>query len=517
MSDDGCRPSFNLIDEAWIPCRGADGAFQELGIRDVLLRAHELHGIEDGSPLVTMALIRMLLAVLHRTTEGPRNDADWRRTWQSGRFDQGAVDGYLERWRDRFDLFHADYPFMQVANLGLAEDAWLPPSALRVELASGNNDTLFDHSHDQQPMSWEAKAAARSLVALQSFALGGGICAGSRRFGKHPNRTHAPGVGRLFVLVQGNNLFETLALNLVSYPANPKIAPEGTLEGDAPCWERETVAPPGVREIAGYTDYLTWSSRAVLFHREPDGRVPRVDLTSLHQLPDRSIGWRDPLALHTKNKDEEVVPLVLRPDRALWRDSSSLIPTDPALHVETVQRAAREILRDERFPETGLVVLGMANDKAKVNLWREETLPLPRDILVDDDLRQAVVEAVSAVAEVGAALRSQLRSFASGCLQVGEARPQGNAVTAFVRQLGAMERFWDSLDGPFLVLLRDVARDPSEAADAFIGSARAGAVSVFRVVTEGALGRNPRELRLRVRGEAALRRVLSTTEGVAQR
>lgn len=43
-------PSFNLIVEPWIPCTDRDGEPVELGIRDVLLHAHELRGLNSDSP-----------------------------------------------------------------------------------------------------------------------------------------------------------------------------------------------------------------------------------------------------------------------------------------------------------------------------------------------------------------------------------------------------------------------------------------------------------------------------------
>lgn len=77
--DDDCNESektarsmaeFNLIDEPWIPCIALDGQSIEYGIRDTLLKAHELREICDDSPLVTVALHRLLLAILYRIHSG---------------------------------------------------------------------------------------------------------------------------------------------------------------------------------------------------------------------------------------------------------------------------------------------------------------------------------------------------------------------------------------------------------------------------------------------------------------
>ena len=47
---------FSLVAEGWIPCERMDGSRVELGIKDTLVRAHELRAIADSSPLVTAAL-----------------------------------------------------------------------------------------------------------------------------------------------------------------------------------------------------------------------------------------------------------------------------------------------------------------------------------------------------------------------------------------------------------------------------------------------------------------------------
>src|SRR5581483_3989392 len=107
-------PSFDLIDEPWLPCVRPDGAAVELGLRQALAGAHELGELYDPSPLVTVALHRLLLAILHRAYRGPAVPAAWRAIWNAGRFDPAVIDAYLDRWRHRFDLFDPERPFYQV-------------------------------------------------------------------------------------------------------------------------------------------------------------------------------------------------------------------------------------------------------------------------------------------------------------------------------------------------------------------------------------------------------------------
>src|SRR5208337_2892458 len=97
----------------------------------------------DPSPLVLIALHRLLLAILHRNF-GPESLEVWKKLWQRGRWDEKPLSDYFNRWRHRFDLFDSERPFYQVARM---EDANKHPvHLLALEASAGNNPTLFDHS-----------------------------------------------------------------------------------------------------------------------------------------------------------------------------------------------------------------------------------------------------------------------------------------------------------------------------------------------------------------------------------
>ena len=114
---------YSLIDEKWIPVRFPDGTRGELGIRDTLLQSGEIEAIEDLSPLVVAGLYRFLLAVLYRALEGP-TDIDQAKAFFNTGFPGEKITAYLEKWRDRFWLFHEKYPFGQ--NPYVPKD-WIEP------------------------------------------------------------------------------------------------------------------------------------------------------------------------------------------------------------------------------------------------------------------------------------------------------------------------------------------------------------------------------------------------------
>ena len=104
--------SFNLVDQAFIPVLTLTGEYQRLGLSDTLNRAHLLAEIRHSSPVVTLCLHRLLLAILWRVYAPCSFDA-WRRIWSKGSFDKKLINQYFERWRDRFDLLHPERPFYQ--------------------------------------------------------------------------------------------------------------------------------------------------------------------------------------------------------------------------------------------------------------------------------------------------------------------------------------------------------------------------------------------------------------------
>ncbi len=86
--------SFNLVDSRWIPCITLQGNPVELGLMDMLIKAHELREIADPSPLIVASLHRLALAVLHRVF-GPANRAAWGELWRAGRWPDTPLRQYF--------------------------------------------------------------------------------------------------------------------------------------------------------------------------------------------------------------------------------------------------------------------------------------------------------------------------------------------------------------------------------------------------------------------------------------
>jgi CRISPR system Cascade subunit CasA len=149
---------FNLAVDPWVPCVMADGTSCDLSLADTLIRAHEIRELFDESPLVTVAVHRLLLAILHRNF-GPANTNEWFALWRAGRWNEERLNAYFSRWSTRFELFDPARPFYQVTEIAGTPNQ--PVSVLFQDLSGGNNPTLFDHTCEDAARVF---AAARRVV-----------------------------------------------------------------------------------------------------------------------------------------------------------------------------------------------------------------------------------------------------------------------------------------------------------------------------------------------------------------
>lgn len=505
-------PGYNLVEEKWIPCI-LGGQHYECGLYEVLVRAHEIGELYDPSPLVTASLHRLLLAILHRNF-GPRNLDEWQRLWDAGKWDKKVLDDYFARWHHRFYLFDEQRPFYQVPEIEKAERH--PVTRLAQELASGHNATLFDHSYDLAPQPLPASVAARYLVATQAFAIGFGK---SRPF----YFTDAPLTRGITVLIMGDNLFETLLLNMVPYNEEQPFPVSGQ---DLPIWEVEHLPQPDKRgsPIKGYLDYLTWQSRAI--HLFPEHDYASVKCCQVQQnlrLPDKP--YFDPFKCYQRKEKSGWSPLSLREDRVIWRDSHTLLQTtDHRKRPEVISFLAR-ITVEKGSPEVRasdayrLNVIGMASEAgnaANITLWRHERLPLPLKYLRDQDLLEALKRALEIAEDAGQALDKATYCLARLLIAPYAEKlnkQQEQDAEHLARHLSPASSYWAKLGTLFPQLVVRLAEDSTLDGDAirygdkvvpwWAGEVRQSALSAFHSITDS-FDRSARALKAATRAERTL-------------
>jgi len=463
---------FNLIDEKWIPVRFPDGTRDELGISDTLLRSKEITAIEDSSPLVVAALHRFLLAVLYRALEGPTDIDEAKSLFREG-MPSEKIAAYLKKWRDRFWLFDEKYPFYQVSafepQVKKGKKEWGSWLAVAAEHNANNAKVLFDHIEVAAAGSIASRMAARWLVACQTFALAGGNS-------DFVYRKNAPSASAVMVLPLGANLHDTLLFCLV--PENKKV-----LEADWPIWEQEPVPLESLksgiaRRAMGKADLYTWLTRSIKFHLNDNGDT-LSELAFASGVEFSSEGCVDPMLGYRIDDKKGTLPIQFR-GRGLWRDFDSLLPDESHLAPQVIEHAtALTRLNRERFPRS-VVVLGQANNKAKIEYWRMERFALPEALVGDRCIRTEIRQLLSEAEKAERALVRSLRAAAKLIISKGERELQADKWSAGKWMPGDVSKFlgkntfetvpvalgsyWSTLESRFHETLREytLGQDPDD-------------------------------------------------------
>jgi CRISPR system Cascade subunit CasA len=508
------RPTFNLLKEPWIPCIQGDGKPVELSLRQALAQAHELRELHGESPLVVAALYRLLLAVLHRVY-GPAGREAWKELWQAGRWPAEPLEAYLSQWAGRFDLFDAERPFFQSA-----DDRVQPKSVARLaqEVASGNNPTLFDHHTDAGGITLSAAAAARLLVASQTFGLAG--LSGIRQV----SHTDAICTRAIVFLVQGESLFETLMLNLGPYP--PGWVPL-TAGADRPAWEADDPFEPDRAWPLGYLDHLTWHNRRVLLFPEEANGAPVVREMTMGPGLRRDAAVKDPMVDYREIPKKGYRPLAFREGRALWRDSAALLQLGQEGHrpVETLGWLAELVglgLLDSSRTHRYLA-LGMSTEpgKQKVHFYRSERMPVPARLLQDPGLVEYLQAALELAEQTARQLWGAVATMASLVLMAGSdleggRQPDKKDRAALLSRWAVERHYWSRLETPFRSMVVALTEDPEEALADWQRTLQAAAWEALNQVADQ-LEANPRHLKAAVRARGRLASGLRKLAGDSER
>ncbi|WP_105317431.1 type I-E CRISPR-associated protein Cse1/CasA [Thermus tenuipuniceus] len=474
---------FNLLEEPWIPVREG-GRVREVSLRDALVRAPAIERIDTPSPLEEAALHRLLLAVLYRALPRLGDFWDALDLVERGELDSKALEGYLSRFYDRFYLFHEEAPFLQIPDLPTKDP--LPWAKLLPEMASGNNPTLFDHTTEENvPMTSYAQAA-RALLVHQAYAPGGLL----KRLGV-TSAEDAPLARPAAFLVVGENLFQTLVLNLV-----PQKDP------GVPVWER---SPLRTQDVAGHATkwplqgaalVYAWPSRGVCLLDEGTGVREMAYGPGVKPL---EVGFHDPMVAHRLDAKGQVSPLRLSVEKSFWRDFSAMLPAAGESFPATLAHALR--LAEELGLRRELRVLGQVSDQAKVLDVRREVYPLPQGFLspVAEALLQKGLELAE---EVGKELSGVARRVAQGLL--GDKDPE--ELRRFQDSLPLLRLYWAELDGRFPQFLEKLA-GPG-AMDFWREEVRRAALRAWEE-TRAFLGTEGRHLKALAEGERAMGSVLA--------
>ncbi len=480
--------SFNLTSEPWIPVERLDGSVTEMSTQDALATAHDLRGLADSSPLVVAVVTRHLLAVLHRAYDGPRSMTDWKAIAGADGFDRAKVAAYLDRVRNRMDLFHPAHPFAQTRGLlSRFGDYVTPIDELEVfRTRWGGARELFRHRPNDPPPSMSPARATRALLAHHAFATGGLV----KKPGEPTAATAAPLVRSGIVIVRGNTLFQTLVANLLKYNSDEPVPTGGA--PDLCSWEQppppnELLQPDEPRRLPlGYLDMLTWLSRRVeLVHQ--NGVVTGFINAVGQGLSDESP--RDPMVAYRRHDKFGWSPIGIDVNRAFWRSADALFETArtdttrferPRTIDLVATPEAVDVLGDTMYD---IELLGISAEKSRVDAVRVERVQARGRCFSDPDAGAAARDALSFSNEAIVALRSSMAMYARIALSPGDRNPDSTAVRALADSFGVAPAAWSAVGEAFEPFLRDVSGGPESALDTFKRRVADIATDIFRGVT----------------------------------
>ncbi len=517
--------SYSLIDEPWIPVvwKGS-GEETEVSLQTLFDELHNIAGLAGETPIVTGSLYRFLLALIQSALRdpqsplpGPQDEDAWFTLWDEDLAE--AVLPYLEKYRDHFDLFHPETPFLQgEPDLRLVK----PVSTIDLVPHLAYGATLFDHSLKAGDFALTPAEAARWLLALQHFALGGVVPGKATK--QTVSAADAPCARAILFLVEGDSLFETLMLNLLRYP-DAEFLGFSIEAGDRPFWERDD--PFEAREPQGYLDYMTWPSRRVRLYpaRTEEGEVvvPRFAVSPglRVQLITKQdpLRYHDPMQHYRQKKTKGWVPLIFREDRALWRDSSTILE----LRRKDEAKPPKALLWLNILSEQGelpihamprLAALGASTKSGQklTYFYRHERLPLPTDYLRKPELVETLRLTLEQAEKVGAQLWGATRTLAA-CYLVPEScggtsgeeqrQPKKEDIDPLLAQWAVERDYWGSLTLPFYEMMERLPQEGDVILDRWKAQLRDAARQAFDRVARD-LGETPRALKAAITARGQL-------------
>jgi CRISPR system Cascade subunit CasA len=473
---------FNLAQEPWIPVVSQNWQRRDVSLVTLFETWETLREIQADNPPTTLALHRFLLAILHRTYQGPRNVDHWEEIQQDNGKDAIA---YLKAQSDRFDLLHPEYPFMQDA--AIKEEA-----AGEVYLASvlhGNNtSTVFCHEHQWSNASLSTQEAARLVLRLHMFDVGG------RKTGASDSAAVIPTMDAANVLIQGQNLKETLLLNLIAYDTSRDDRPGPVSGEDLPAWERK-LEKPKERIPSGYIDYLTYQWRRVRIFQDGD-RTVRLAVHPGDRFPKTISATQWECGIAYKNTKKGLLPIRLNLQKSLWRDSAAFLQS--AENASNCPRIVgwRVELKSEKLV-SGMVhlqILGLTVDNAKPLGWTSAQFSAPVQYLKDQVLWKNLNIAIATAEDH----QQVFRSFRGSPYAALAESLKNNDAQALAKSLDGESRYWAKLDYKFQLLLQDLPINGSAELTKWTGIVQKAAKDAFTESIQSIRNYEARAIALRI-------------------
>lgn len=388
----------NVAFDPWIPVVSTEGKLELASLAGVFADGGNYADLAVR-PHERVSLMRLFLCVAHAALDGPKDYYEW---CEVPKRLPDAAQKYLTEWKDSFELFHPEKPWLQVAGLstkarvgGMPDDisSWTPVSKLNFSFATGNASTLFDHEgvipeERETPLN----EAIVSIVAFQCFSVGGligqvfwngqrcGELADPRKENGPVKSSDGPCVpsSMLHAMLRGASLSKTIFLNIPNYD-DIRLSCKG-IEIGRPVWEKRPTSLSGCPNIANATE--TYVGRLV-----PLTRLIRFHPTGQRILLGNGFTYRsfvndfpqEPTAT-VISKDDKRMLLSYRPAKAIWRELAAVAVkrkadgTGGPLSLRSIQDGHG----------CDLVISALARDKATILDAVESIFAVPPKLLLSE-------------------------------------------------------------------------------------------------------------------------------------
>lgn len=474
---------FNLLDEPWIIVLNFDGSTEKVSLIDALARSAEFRGLAGELPTQDAAILRLLLAVLHTVIArcGPSDNEDehkpitdplmaldcWKELWNAGSFPMESIRAYLAKYHDRFYLFDPERPFFQVPNIG--EGTHYTAAKLNGELNESNNKIrLFPQRSGKEKTVLSYDEAARWLLHIMAFDDASGKKNDS-------SITKRPGVGWLgklgFVMAEGNNLFETLMLNLVLL----KDGKDELWGYERPVWEWDKVKRAERTEIGlpqSLSELYTLQSRRIELMREQDKVKEYVLLGGDFFAKENAFVEQMTLWNGSKKSGTLYKPRTHDASKQMWRNFAALL----SLRDSQTQRCPGIVKWHARLAREGILPNGIIRLRATALQYdssNSSTVECYTDNMefsgkILEEKGEKWIPAVIDSVKMADKLAEQAGYLAQKIAEACGARARGGKEDDFGKTAGeiAKERAYSALDMPFRSWLAGIGTEHEEPTDA---------------------------------------------------
>lgn len=248
------QKQFCLVTEPWIKAIDLQGEVKELSLKNAFAQAHEIRCLAGELPNQDFAVLRFLLAILQTVMYRYEQDGTeklltepedairrWKTVWESKKLPETVMDKYLEEWKERFYLFHPTHPFYQIPGVEGMGTSISPGRMIAAVGESDNKARIFGTYSTRGKNAITDAELTRWILHFQAYdTKSTKIIRGPvdpERGKLHPRIAWCGNLGAVYL--EGDNLFETLMLNLVLLRTD--MTEDACFAQPKPLWERDVL------------------------------------------------------------------------------------------------------------------------------------------------------------------------------------------------------------------------------------------------------------------------------------